>query len=171
VPGGDSSAANPLATARYIGSGEAASYRRLPPSEPRGPYMARTPARPVRAVKEWPAMIAGHSAFWASGRLAGCAGTLCFGQAAGCAAALFSSQVGLAGIGDARVGQHVHERRLAGGEGPFQGRPQLVRALHQLAVAAERLHHLVVAAARPKLGRDRIAVEELHRMLLECPDA
>ena len=35
---------------RYIGSGEAASYRRLPPSEPQGPFMARTPARPDRAV-------------------------------------------------------------------------------------------------------------------------
>ena len=35
-----------LESARYIGSGEAASYRRLPPSEPLGPFMARTPARP-----------------------------------------------------------------------------------------------------------------------------
>src|SRR5215212_7148780 len=34
----------------YIGSGEAASYRRLPPSEPQGPFKARTPARPDRAV-------------------------------------------------------------------------------------------------------------------------
>src|SRR5215211_9310753 len=84
-------AANPSATARYIGSGEAASYRRLPPSEPRGPYMARTPARPVRAVKEWPAMIAGHSA---SGQAA---------RPARCAATPFSSQVRLAGIGDTRV--------------------------------------------------------------------
>src|SRR5215213_5707835 len=30
----------------YIGSGEAASYRRLPPLGPLGPFMARTPARP-----------------------------------------------------------------------------------------------------------------------------
>src|SRR4051794_33731460 len=44
-------AANPSAATRYIGSGEAASYRRLPPSEPQGPFMARTPARPDRAVK------------------------------------------------------------------------------------------------------------------------
>src|SRR6186997_1259617 len=42
---------NPSAFTRYIGSGEAASYRRLPPSEPQGPFMARTPARPDRAVK------------------------------------------------------------------------------------------------------------------------
>ena len=43
-------AANPRGSTWYIGSGEAASYRRLPPSEPQGPFMARTPARPVRAV-------------------------------------------------------------------------------------------------------------------------
>src|SRR5918999_6572954 len=36
--------------ARHIGSGEAASYRRLPPSGPQGPFMARTPARPDKAV-------------------------------------------------------------------------------------------------------------------------
>src|SRR5436190_10805402 len=40
------------ASTRYIGSGEAASYRRLPPSEPQGPFKARTPARPDGAVFE-----------------------------------------------------------------------------------------------------------------------
>src|SRR5215212_7064250 len=47
-------AARPTRSAfiRYIGSGEAASYRRLPPLEPQGPFMARTPARPDGAVFE-----------------------------------------------------------------------------------------------------------------------
>ena len=61
----ESRAAQPvgLPLARYIGSGEAASYRRLPPSGPRGPFKARTPARPDGAVLEPPAMIAGGSVF------------------------------------------------------------------------------------------------------------
>ncbi len=37
---------------RYIGPDVAASYRRLPPSGPQGPFKARTPARPDGAVKE-----------------------------------------------------------------------------------------------------------------------
>src|SRR5919106_4791501 len=33
---------------------------------------------------------------------------------------------------------------------------------HQLAVAAERLHHLVVAGCRAELGGDLVAIEELR---------
>src|ERR671914_26835 len=55
--------ANPPESTRYIGSGEAASYRRLPPSEPQGPFMARTPARPDRAVTRNRRHDAGGSAF------------------------------------------------------------------------------------------------------------
>ena len=40
-------ARRPLSVPGIIGSGEAASYRRLPPPEPlHGPFKARTPARP-----------------------------------------------------------------------------------------------------------------------------
>ena len=70
----------------YIGSGEAASYRRLPPSEPQGPFMARTPARPDGAV---------------------------FGTARMMRAVLLSGQVGLARVDDLGVGEHVHQRGLA----------------------------------------------------------
>jgi hypothetical protein len=41
----------------------------------------------------------------------------------------------------------------------------------ELAVAAERLDDLVVAALGDEVGGDRVAVEELHRVLLERPDA
>jgi hypothetical protein len=37
-------------------------------------------------------------------------------------------------------------------------------------VPAQRLDHLVVAALGLQIGRDRVAVEELHRVLLERPD-
>ena len=40
----------------------------------------------------------------------------------------------------------------------------------QLAVTPERLDQLVVARLGPQLGGDRVAVEELHRVLLERPD-
>src|SRR3954453_16480970 len=56
-------AANPSAFTRYIGSGEAASYRRLPPSGPQGPFMARTPARPDGAVFEGVGMKPAPSSF------------------------------------------------------------------------------------------------------------
>src|SRR4051794_31462172 len=75
-------------------------------------------------------------------------------------------QVRAAGIDDVRVGEDVDERRGAGREGALERGLQLRGTLHQLAVAPERLHHLVVARAGPQLGRDRVAVEELHRVLL-----
>src|SRR6187399_2339619 len=80
-------------------------------------------------------------------------------------------QVRSAGIDDVRVGQDVDEGRSAGREGALEGGLQLPRSLDQLAVAAEGLDDLVIARARPQLGRHRVAVEELHRVLLERPDA
>src|SRR3954471_12203134 len=80
-------------------------------------------------------------------------------------------QVRPAGIDDVRVGEDVDEGRRAGREGAFERGLQVGRALDQLAVAAQRLDDLVVARAGPQLGRHGVAVEELHRVLLERPDA
>src|SRR3954451_5299634 len=80
-------------------------------------------------------------------------------------------QVRPAGIDDVRVGEDVDEGRGAGREGALERGLQLRRTLDQLAMATERLDDLVVARARPQLGRHRVAVEELHRVLLERPDA
>ena len=49
--------------------------------------------------------------------------------------------------------------------------PISVRRGDQLAAAAERGHHLVVAALRLQLGGHVVAVEQLHRVLLQPPDA
>src|SRR5687767_1482000 len=43
------------------------------------------------------------------------------------------------------VGDHVHHGRLAGGEGAFQGGPDLVRLLDEFAVGAQLLGDTVVA--------------------------
>src|SRR3954453_3992095 len=80
-------------------------------------------------------------------------------------------QVRPAGIDGVRVGEDVDEGWRAGREGAFERRLQVLRALDQLAVAAQRLDDLVVARLGPQLGRHRVAVEELHRVLLERPDA
>src|SRR5215208_3407427 len=82
-----------------------------------------------------------------------------------------SGQVGPARVGDRGVREHVHERRLFGLEGALQRGLQLAGLADQLAVAAERLDDLVVAQLRLQLRGHRIAVEELHRVLLERPDA
>src|SRR5918994_1667475 len=79
-------------------------------------------------------------------------------------------EICLAGIHHRGVGEHVDERRLAGGEGALQRGTQLVGPLHELTVPAERAHDLVVAALRLQVGGHRIAVQELHRVLLERPD-
>src|SRR5579859_5668021 len=81
------------------------------------------------------------------------------------------SEIGFARICDRRVRQHVDERRLAGRECALECRSQVIRATHELAVPAERLDELVVARPLAQLGRNRVAVEKLHRMLLETPDA
>src|SRR3954463_7575215 len=79
-------------------------------------------------------------------------------------------QVRAAGIDDVRVGEDVDEGRGAGREGALERGLQLRRTLDQLAMAAERLDDLVVARARPQLARHGVAVEELHRVLLEGPE-
>src|SRR4051794_4881058 len=87
-------------------------------------------------------------------------------------AALPLRQVRRPRIRHRRVREHVHERRAtAVRERAIERTAQLAGGAHELALAAERLHHLVVARLWPQLGRDRVAVEELHRMLLERPDA
>src|SRR4029077_20931726 len=45
------------------------------------------------------------------------------------------------------------------------------RVAHEDAIAADRFNQLVIAGFRPQLGRYRVAVEELHRVVLERPDA
>ena len=52
-----------------------------------------------------------------------------------------------------------------------QGRPYVRGPLDKLAVAAERLDHLVVAGAVPEVGRHADTQHALHRMFLERPDA
>ena len=47
----------------------------------------------------------------------------------------------------------------------------LAGLVDELAVAAERLDHLVVADAGRELGDDVVAEQRLHRVLLEPPDA
>ena len=42
---------------------------------------------------------------------------------------------------------------------------------HELAVAAERLHHEVVAGLGLEVGDDVVPEQRLHRVLLESPDA
>ena len=51
------------------------------------------------------------------------------------------------GVGDSRVGEHVHERRPAGRKRPLQRRAQLLGPLHELAVPSQGFDHLVVATA------------------------
>ena len=62
-------------------------------------------------------------------------------------------------VGDGRVGEDVDERGAARRERPLERGPQLARRPDQLAVAAERLHDLVVARLRPQVGDDRVAVD------------
>src|SRR5947209_1848357 len=79
-------------------------------------------------------------------------------------------QVGRPRVGDCGVGDHVDEVRRAGGEGAVESGTEVVGTGDGLARAAERLHHLVVAAAGLQLGGNVVAVDRLHRMLLEAPD-
>src|SRR4029077_16991412 len=81
-----------------------------------------------------------------------------------------SSQIRLARIDNLGVGKDVDQGRSARLEGTLESRPQLAGIAHENAVAAKRLDQLVVAGLRPQLCRDRVAVEELHRMVLERPD-
>jgi hypothetical protein len=53
----------------------------------------------------------------------------------------------------------------------FERGAELPGLAHELPVAAERLDDGVVARLRGELRGDRVPVEELHRMLLERPDA
>src|SRR3954469_20632369 len=80
-------------------------------------------------------------------------------------------QVRPAGIDDVRVGEDVDEGWRAGREGAFERRLQVLRALDPLPGPARRLDALAVGRAGRQLGRHRVAVEELHRVLLERPDA
>src|SRR4029077_351402 len=80
-------------------------------------------------------------------------------------------EVGLARVDDGRVGEHVDQGGEAGGESALQRGSDVLGSLDQLAVAAERLYDLVVARSGAQLGRDGVSVEELHRVLLERPDA
>src|SRR5436190_3131191 len=74
-------------------------------------------------------------------------------------------QHGLARVDDLGVGEDVDEGRPAGGEGALQGGTELVGALDQLRVAAERPCDLVVAGSGAELGGEGVAVEEAHRVV------
>src|SRR5215213_6875539 len=80
-------------------------------------------------------------------------------------------EIRLARIHDRWVGEDVHERRLAARKGPLQSGTQLVWPLYELAVSAQRPDHLVIAQPRLQVGGHGVAVEELHRVFLERPDA
>src|SRR5918996_6155995 len=82
-----------------------------------------------------------------------------------------SGQVRRAWVRDLGVGDDVDEGRLPRGEGPLERRSDLVGSGHVLAPAPERLHDPVVTKLRPEVGRDVVAVEGSHRMLLEAPYA
>src|SRR5205814_215988 len=60
-------------------------------------------------------------------------------------------EVRAARVDDARVGEHVDQRRAAAGERALERRLELAGRPHELAVAAERLDHLVVARLGPQL--------------------
>src|SRR5215211_8271 len=64
------------------------------------------------------------------------------------------------------IGEHVHERRTGGGECAVERGSDLVRLSDELAVPAERGHHLVVARSGAELGHDVVAVDHVHRVLL-----
>src|SRR6476469_1009876 len=75
-------------------------------------------------------------------------------------------QVRLARVDDVGIGEDVDEGGQAGGERALQRRLEVAGTFHQLAVAAERGDDLVIARAGPQVGRHRVSVEELHRVLL-----
>jgi hypothetical protein len=57
-------------------------------------------------------------------------------------------QVRLARIDHAGIGQGIDQRRLARGKRALQCTPEVLRALHQLAVATQRFDHLVISGLR-----------------------
>ena len=66
-----------------------------------------------------------------------------------------SAEVARARVGVGRVGEHVHERRPGGRERAVERRAELARFGHELAVATQRVEHLVVARARAGARRRR----------------
>src|SRR5690349_7950338 len=56
-------------------------------------------------------------------------------------------RLGRAVVHHVRVGQHVHAGGPSRGEGTLDGWPDVFGPLHQLPIAAERLHHAVIANA------------------------
>jgi len=70
-----------------------------------------------------------------------------------------------------RVGQHVDQVGHAGGERAAQRRGDPGRVGDQFTGSAQRGNDLVVAAARLQVGRHVIAVQGLHGVLLQPPDA
>lgn len=59
-----------------------------------------------------------------------------------------SSEVGLAGVRNAGIGEHVDQRRHTPLKRTLERRSNVLGALHQLAVASKRCHHLVISGAR-----------------------
>src|SRR3954454_23752692 len=168
---------------RYIGSGEAASYRRLPPLEPITALSWHVPLPVLRGPLSEPSVIDYRRLRTfcplQSFRLPASSGWgrtkylphPCVLAWLGFRGQDVSGEIGLPRVGDARVCEDVHERGLAACEGSFQGGLKVGRAFDEFAVAAQRLDDLVVAEARLEVGCDRVPVEELHRVLLERPDA
>src|SRR3954452_15512277 len=93
---------------RYIGSGEAASYRRLPPLEPITALSWHVPLPVLRGPLSEPSVIDYR-------RLRTFLGAEWRPAARG------SGEVRLARVRDRRVCQHVHQGGLAACEGSFQG--------------------------------------------------
>src|SRR6266536_2786105 len=82
-----------------------------------------------------------------------------------------SQSGGGAWVGDLRAGEDGDQVGEAGAEGAAERGGDGVRGGDQLAGAAERPRHLVVAAAGLQLGRHVVAVQPAHRVLLEPPGA
>src|SRR5207248_10200261 len=74
-------------------------------------------------------------------------------------------------VGVGGVGEDVDQIRNACCEGAVEGGTQVGGAFDGLAGAAEGFHHVVVAAPRLQVGGDVVAVDRLHRVFLQSPDA
>ena len=81
-----------------------------------------------------------------------------------------SSQIRFARVDDLGIGEDVHQGRPPRPKARSSAGRSSSGSRTRIALAAKRFDHLVVAGLRPQLGRDRVAVEELHRVVLERPD-
>src|SRR4029450_7665728 len=81
-----------------------------------------------------------------------------------------SRQVRRARVDDLGVGEDVDQGGPTRGEGAVERGAELAGGADQLAVPAEGGDDFVVAGLGAELGGERVAVEELHRVVLERPD-